>query len=84
MPDPLGEFVQTEIARGHFEGASEYFRSLVREKVLQQSGPALETELLHRLDQYETEGGVPVNDTLWDQLKQRRKRLSRDTSHANR
>ena len=68
MPDPRGEFVQAEIARGHFRGASEQLRSLAAEKLLRQSGPELEAELLRRLDRHESEGVTPTAEALWNRL----------------
>lgn len=69
LPEPMREFVETEVSNGNYGSASELFRELVRERQKQKTQERLETLLLEGL-----ESGEPIKVTQ-DYLDARRKTL---------
>ncbi len=69
LPEPMREFVESEVALGNYGSASELFRELVRERQKRKTQERLETLLLEGL-----ESGKPIEVTQ-DYLDVRRKAL---------
>ena len=66
LPDPMREFVESEVSSGNYGSASELFRELVRERQKRKNQERLETLLLEGL-----ESGQPIEVTQ-DYLDARR------------
>ena len=58
LPDPMREFVESEVTTGNYGSASELFRELLRERQKRKSQERLETLLLEGL-----ESGSPIEVT---------------------
>jgi antitoxin ParD1/3/4 len=58
LPEPMREFVESEVSGGNYGSASELFRELVRERQKRKSQERLETLLLEGL-----ESGQPIEVT---------------------
>ncbi len=69
LPEPMREFVESEVAIGNYGSASELFRELVRERQKRKVQERLETLLLEGL-----ESGQPIEVTQ-DYLNARRQAL---------
>jgi antitoxin ParD1/3/4 len=69
LPEPMREFVESEVSGGNYGSASELFRELVRERQKRKSQERLETLLLEGL-----ESGNPIEVTQ-DYLDARRQAL---------
>ena len=69
LPEPMREFVESEVTSGNYGSASELFRELVRERQKRKSQERLETLLLEGL-----ESGQPIEVTQ-DYLDARRQVL---------
>ena len=69
LPDPLRQFVESEVVSGNYGSASELFREMVRERQKQKNQERLETLLLAGL-----EGGEPIEVTK-EYLEKRREDL---------
>jgi antitoxin ParD1/3/4 len=69
LPEPMREFVETEVSSGNYGSASELFRELVRERQKRKAQERLETLLLEGL-----ESGQPIEVTP-EYLEVRRKAL---------
>ncbi|MCU0238754.1 MAG: type II toxin-antitoxin system ParD family antitoxin [Pyrinomonadaceae bacterium] len=69
LPEPMRDFVESEVSSGNYGSASELFRELVRERQKQKTQERLETLLLAGLESGEP---IKVNE---DYLNSRRKRL---------
>ena len=69
LPEPMREFVESEVTSGNYGSASELFRELVRERQKRKSQERLETLLLEGL-----ESGQPIEVTQ-DYLDARRQAL---------
>ena len=50
MPEPMREFIESEVARGDYGSASELFREMVRERQKRHTQERLETLLLEGLE----------------------------------
>lgn len=74
LPDPLKEFVDQQIAHGHYSSTSEYVRELIREDEKRKAQLRLENMLLEGVNS-------PAKERTkkdWDDLKnQVRERLSK-------
>jgi antitoxin ParD1/3/4 len=69
LPEPMREFIESEVSSGNYGSASELFRELVRERQRRKSQERLETLLLEGL-----ESGQSIEVTQ-DYLDLRRKAL---------
>lgn len=69
LPDPLRQFVESEVVSGNYGSASELFREMVRERQKHKSQERLESLLLAGL-----ESGEPIEITK-EYLEQRRQDL---------
>ena len=69
LPDPMREFVESEVIGGNYGSASELFREMVRERQKRKAQERLETLLLEGL-----ESGEPIQVTP-EYLNQRRQAL---------
>lgn len=69
LPEPMREFVESEVSSGNYGSASELFRELVRERQKRKAQERLETLLLEGL-----ESGQPIEVTQ-DYLEARRQAL---------
>lgn len=69
LPDPMREFVESEVSSGNYGSASELFREMLRERQKQTAQKKLETLLLEGL-----ESGQAIEVTP-DYLNQRRQAL---------
>ena len=49
LPDPLRRFVESEVARGGYSTASEYFRELIRQAQREKAKAELESRLVEGL-----------------------------------
>jgi antitoxin ParD1/3/4 len=58
LPEPMREFVESEVSGGNYGSASELFRELVRERQKRKSQERLESLLLEGL-----ESGQPIEVT---------------------
>ena len=70
LPEPMREFVESEVSSGNYGSASELFRELVRERQKRKAQERLENLLLEGL-----ESGEPIEVTR-EYLNARRKALS--------
>lgn len=70
LPDPMREFIETEVAAGDYGSASELFREMVRDRQKQKANERLDILLLEGL-----ESGDPIKVT--DEYLQRRQRQLR-------
>jgi antitoxin ParD1/3/4 len=78
LPEPMREFVESEVSGGNYGSASELFRELVRERQKRKSQERLETLLLEGL-----ESGNPIEVTQYylDARRQAlREKLEREKS----
>ena len=71
LPDPLREFIESEVSTGNYGSASEFFREMVRERQKQKAHERLETLLLEGI-----ESGQPIEVT--EQYLKLRQRSLRD------
>lgn len=71
LPDPLREFIESEVSTGNYGSASEFFREMVRERQKQKEHERLETLLLEGI-----ESGQPIEVT--EQYLKLRQRSLRD------
>jgi antitoxin ParD1/3/4 len=55
LPEPLRDFVETQIASGRYSSVSEYIRALIREDEKRNAKERLEALLLEGLESEETE-----------------------------
>jgi len=78
MPEPLRDFIESEVARGNYGSASEYFREMVRERQKASAQERLEELLLEGL-----ESGKPIEVTK-EYIEQRRESLERRLKKVNR
>lgn len=69
LPEPMREFIESEVSSGNYGSASELFRELVRERQKRKAQERLEILLLEGL-----ESGQPIEVTQ-DYLEVRRKAL---------
>ena len=69
LPEPMREFVESEVTKGNYGSASELFREMVRERQKRQAQERLETLLLEGL-----ESGQSIEVTQ-EYLNQRREQL---------
>lgn len=58
LPDPLREFIESEVSTGNYGSASEFFREMVRERQKQKAHERLEILLLEGI-----ESGQPIEVT---------------------
>ena len=65
QPDPLKEFVDGQIAEGHYSSASEYVRELIRADEQRKARQALETALLEGLNSAES----VLSDDDWKAIR---------------
>ena len=75
LPDPMREFVESEVAAGDYGSASELFREMLRERQKRKAQEKLETLLLEGL-----ESGQAVEVTP-EYLQQRRQNLRKQFSN---
>jgi antitoxin ParD1/3/4 len=78
LPEPLRQFIESEVSRGNYGSASEYVREMVREKQKASAQERLEALLLEGL-----ESGEPIKVTE-EYLAQRREMLKRKFGKASR
>ena len=78
LPDPLRDFIESEVIRGNYGSASEYVREMVREKQKANARERLEALLLEGL-----ESGEPIKVTE-EYIAQRQERLKRKFGKASR
>ncbi len=72
LPEPMREFIETEVESGDYGSASELFREMVRERQKRRTQERLEMLLLEGL-----ESGEPIRVT--DEYLNRRRRELRAT-----
>lgn len=77
LPEPMREFVESEVASGNYGSASELFRELVRERQKQKNQEHLERLLLEGL-----ESGQAIEVTP-EYLEKRRKTLKEKFEKGN-
>ena len=77
LPDPMREFVESEVTTGNYGSASELFRELLRERQKRKSQERLETLLLEGL-----ESGSPIEVTQ-EYLDARRQALREKLQKEN-
>ncbi len=65
LPDPLKQFVDSQVAAGHFSSASEYVRELIRADERRKAVNALEAALREGLDSPE----APMDPADWDAIR---------------
>lgn len=65
LPDPLKEFVDGQIAEGHYSSASEYVRELIRADEQRKARQALEAALLEGLNSAES----VLSDDDWKAIR---------------
>lgn len=78
LPDPLRDFIESEVTRGNYGSASEYFREMVRERQKANAQERLEALLLEGL-----ESGKPIEVTK-EYIDQRRESLKRRLKKVDR
>lgn len=76
LPDPLREFIETEVSTGNYGSASELFREMVRERQRRKAEERLEELLLEGL-----ESGEPIEVST--QYLEKRRRLLREKLEKN-
>lgn len=69
LPEPLRDFIETEVSTGNYGSASELFREMVRERQKRRSQERLEELLLEGL-----ESGDPIEVTK-EYIEKRRQAL---------
>ena len=72
LPEPMKEFVEDEVSKGHYSSASEYVRFLLREEQKRRAQEKLEALLLEGL-----ESGDPIELTNNEKAKIRDEALQR-------
>jgi len=67
LPEPLKEFVDTQIASGRYSSVSEYVRALIRDDEKHRAEERLEELLMEGL----TTGGedIPLNKKFWKEIR---------------
>ena len=67
VPDSLKQFVDNQVAEGHYSSASEYVRELIRADERRKAEDALEATLLAGLNSPEApmESGVGTRSARW-------------------
>jgi len=68
LPDPMREFIESEVTEGDYGSASELFREMVRDRQKRKAQEKLETLLLEGLKDLENGNYVEVTDeykTQW-------------------
>lgn len=78
MPEPLRDFIESEVSSGNYGSASELFREMVRERQKAKAQERLETLLLEGL-----ESGNPVKVTREYIDEHRQKMLKQFTKSDN-
>ena len=62
LPDPMRDFIESEVTEGDYGSASELFREMVRERQKRKAQERLETLLLEGLEDFEKGNFVEVTD----------------------
>ena len=68
LPESMKEFIEREVAEGHYSTPSEYVRDLVEEALDRKNEERLEKLLLEGLD---SGPATPMTREDWDEIKQR-------------
>jgi antitoxin ParD1/3/4 len=68
IPEPMREWVETQVEKGAFGSASEYVRSLIREDQKRQAEEELEAKLLEGINSGEA---TPMTREDWERLRAR-------------
>lgn len=66
LPDPMKEFIESEVASGGYSTASEYFRELIRDAQKRRAEARLEALLLEGLD---SGASAPMTRQDWDDIR---------------
>jgi antitoxin ParD1/3/4 len=66
LPDPLKQFVETQVAGGAYSSASEYIRRLIREDQERRQREEIDLKLLEALD---SEPSTPLTPEDWDAIR---------------
>lgn len=62
LPDPMRDFIETEVTEGDYGSASELFREMVRDRQKRKAQERLEALLLEGLNSGE---GIEVTEEYW-------------------
>jgi len=62
LPDPMRDFIETEVTEGDYGSASELFREMVRDRQKRKAQERLEALLLEGLNDLENGNYVEVTD----------------------
>jgi len=66
LPEPLKEFVDTQIASGRYSSVSEYIRTLIRDDEKRRAEERLEELLMEGLASGED---IPLNKKFWKEVR---------------
>jgi antitoxin ParD1/3/4 len=65
LPDPMRDFIESEVTAGDYGSASELFREMVRDRQKRKAQERLEALLLEGIESLERGEGIRVTDEYW-------------------
>lgn len=71
LPEPMREFIESEVREGDYGSASELFREMVRERQKRKAQQKLEALLLEGLNDLENGNYIEITDDYWEKRRAR-------------